>query len=104
MPDGSFRLLNSRAGHAKPSNQVRFFGKEAEAKYVLSASMDGSFRMFHIYNETYNRCLSRAKISRKEMKMNGSYGNLSMSKGMPPITHFTTRKHFISNFKTFPEL
>ena len=45
-PDGLPRLLRSRCGHSSPPSRIRFFSPGGLA--LLSASQDGSFRIFSL--------------------------------------------------------
>ena len=96
MPDGSFRLYNRRDGHSLPSNRVRFFGNESESKVILSSGCDGTFRRFHLYNQSYNRHIGRsrnlaftAKKGANEIFV-GHLGPLLSAK--TPMLDFSSRK------------
>ena len=58
------RLLKRREGHSRPPSKVRFYG---ESDNILSASRDGSFRMFHCWREQQNCALSQ-KAARAALK------------------------------------
>ncbi|CAG7734965.1 unnamed protein product [Allacma fusca] len=87
MPDGSFRLYNSREGHSKSPNRVRFHG--TKGYHILSAGLDSKFLIFHIYNETYNRSLGKTKISFNKSKMQKDF-SINDGSYVPKIVDFTT--------------
>lgn len=63
--DGSGRLLRSRSGHSGAVTKVRYYGDEATS--VLSASVDGTFRLFSTIQDQRNAVLSaKAVTDRRE--------------------------------------
>jgi hypothetical protein len=97
MPDGDFRLYSSRSGHYKPSNRIRFYG--SPACNIVSAGTDATLRSFHVYNETYSRCISRAKLPLHHLKMKP---NSLDDEFMPEILDFTDGR-FVYSFLIIAE-
>ena len=91
MPDGSFRLYNSREGHCKPPSRFRFHG--TKEYHILSAGQDSTFLISHVYNETYNRSLGKTNISMNKSKLLQDFARNEFY--VPKIVDFTTRRILI---------
>ena len=89
LSDGGARVLYQRDGHMKPPTRIRFHGSKGQ--FVLSAGLDSSFRMFHIYSERLNRNLGVASYNRKVAKKKG---DLKHPNKMKPIVDFTAGIEF----------
>ena len=88
VTDGGARILYQREGHMKPPARVRFHGSKGQ--YVLSAGLDASFRVFHIFSERLNRNLGFASYNRKVAKKKGVRRDPNK---MKPIVDFTAGNH-----------
>jgi U3 small nucleolar RNA-associated protein 21 len=74
-PDGTARLLRSREGHRLPSTRIRYYGGTTNVSMrdnadgmsceLISASNDGTLRLFNTAIENQNRELSQKPILKK---------------------------------------
>ena len=74
-PDGKARLLRSREGHRLPSTRIRYYGGTTNVSMrdnadgmsceLISASNDGTLRLFNTAIENQNRELSQKPILKK---------------------------------------
>lgn len=83
MSDGGGNLLCQRSGHSAPPSQIRFYGPKGFN--LLSAGMDSSLKMFHLYSERLNRNLGTARMNPKSKHKE----NFEINR-LPPITCFAS--------------
>lgn len=81
LSDGSGALLCQRAGHSEPPSHIRFYGPKGFN--LLSAGLDSTIKMFHLYSERFNKNLGTARMNPKSKHKE----RLSINK-LPPITCF----------------
>ncbi|CAH0382177.1 unnamed protein product [Bemisia tabaci] len=87
MPDGGARLLRIREGHSSPPTFIRFHGNLGHN--IISAGSDSTLRIFHIFNQTFNKSLGKASYNRKlSKKLKKSIEAEELI--MPPIVQFTS--------------
>ncbi|KAI6656434.1 WD repeat-containing protein 36-like isoform X2 [Oopsacas minuta] len=81
-PDGLPRLLRSRSGHAAPPSRIRFFSPGGLA--LLSASQDGTFRLFSLVRSSSVELSQGHTLSQSRKK-----GVSIESLRLPAITEFS---------------
>lgn len=85
---GAARLLRMRAGHSKPSTKIAYYGEGG--RFLLSAAMDRSLRLFNIVRDQQMVEFSQGKgIAKKAKKIHKAAEQLKL----PPIVDFAACKN-----------
>ncbi|KRY55869.1 Protein sidekick -like protein, partial [Trichinella britovi] len=81
------RQMNVRQGHSKPPNYIRFHGSDGSE--LLSASADGTLKMFNTVTEQRNVNLGFASLVRRRVanRRGSDFNKLRL----PPIVHFSSQ-------------
>jgi U3 small nucleolar RNA-associated protein 21 len=85
MSDGGGQLYCQRAGHSEPPSHIRFYGPNG--LNILSAGLDSTIKMFHVYSERFNRNLGTARMNPKS-RHSRSKSDGSTANKLPPISCF----------------
>uniref|UniRef100_A0A6G1S835 WD repeat-containing protein 36 n=1 Tax=Aceria tosichella TaxID=561515 RepID=A0A6G1S835_9ACAR len=85
MSDGGGQLLCQRAGHSEPPSHIRFYGPKG--LNILSAGLDSTIKMFHVYSERFNRNLGTARMNPKSKNGKSKSSSSNINK-LPPISCF----------------
>lgn len=87
MSDGCGTLQCQRAGHSEPPSHIKFYGPKGFN--LLSAGLDSTVKMFHVFSERLNRNLGTARMNPKsKFKSKSTDEPSKMINKLPPITCF----------------
>ena len=86
MSDGEGTLLSQRAGHSEPPSFIEFYGPKGFN--LLSAGLDSTIKMFHLFSERLNRNLGTARWNAKSKHSNKQSKDKQSTNRLPPITCF----------------